>query len=416
MAIDLTDVVPMSAHQVLIGFRWKPCCKGLLTLVMGVSLSAWAQPRLTPAPDQIVLPASVHAQNNQAGSLREVEREWRKNRNDLPASLNYARAVFLLGLTEGDLRWYGSAKAALQPWWGAATLPADGHFLRALVKQGFHDFKGGIEDLSAAIAIDPTQPEYWSWRFSLNLLTANMPAARADCDSIGQRFGRDEGQACAATLMYRTGQAQQAIPLLNRLVDLPDYQGPFTQDWLRYHQGEAYRTAGQYEQAIAVWEKHVQARPNSHLVKLTLTELLNQQGQFAKARRYANTDSPTDALLVQALLASRGLKDGDTQRLADLFENRMNNQSLRGESLIERPTMVYLITYGRDNAKGLELAADNWSTQNEPADAVLLVQAALKANQPRRAEPVLAWMKSTGYTDPVLKALAEELQTRLGKS
>lgn len=416
MAIDLTDVVPMSAHQVLIGFRWKPCCKGLLTLVMGVSLSAWAQPRLTPAPDQIVLPASVHAQNNQAGSLREVEREWRKNRNDLPASLNYARAVFLLGLTEGDLRWYGSAKAALQPWWGAATLPADGHFLRALVKQGFHDFKGGIEDLSAAIAIDPTQPEYWSWRFSLNLLTANMPAARADCDAIGQRFGRDEGQACAATLMYRTGQAQQAISLLNRLVDLPDYQGPFTQDWLRYHQGEAYRTAGQYEQAIAVWEKHVQARPNSHLVKLTLTELLNQQGQFAKARRYANTDSPTDALLVQALLASRGLKDGDTQRLADLFENRMNNQSLRGESLIERPTMVYLITYGRDNAKGLELAADNWSTQNEPADAVLLVQAALKANQPRRAEPVLAWMKSTGYTDPVLKALAEELQTRLGKS
>lgn len=416
MTIHLTDVVPMSAHQVLIGFRWKPYCKGLLTLVMGVSLSAWAQPRLTPAPDQIVLPASVHAQNNQAGSLREVEREWRKNRNDLPAALNYARAVFLLGLTEGDLRWYGSAKAALQPWWSAATLPADGHFLRALVKQGFHDFKGGIDDLSAAIAIDPAQPEYWSWRFSLNLLTANMAAARADCDAIGQRFGRDEGQACAATLLYRTGQALQAIPLLNRLVELPDYQGPFTQDWLRYHQGEAYRTAGQVAQAIAVWEKHVQARPDSHLVKLTLTELLNQQGQFAKARRYADSASPTDALLVQALLASRGLKDGDTQRLAALFENRMSNQALRGESLIERPTMVYLITYGRDNAQGLKLAVDNWSTQNEPADAVLLVQAALKANQPKLAEPVLGWMVATGYTDPVLKALTEELQSRLGKS
>ena len=87
MTIHLTDVVPMSAHQVLIGFRWKPCCKALLTLVIGVSLSAWAQPRLAPTPDQIVLPASVHAPNNQAGSLRAVEREWRKNRNDLPASL-----------------------------------------------------------------------------------------------------------------------------------------------------------------------------------------------------------------------------------------------------------------------------------------------------------------------------------------
>jgi hypothetical protein len=165
-----------------------------------------------------------------------------------------------------------------------------------------------------------------------------------------------------------------------------------------------------------VWEKHLQKRPNAHLVKLALTELLNQQGQFAKARRYADSPSPTDALLVQALLASRGLKDNDTQRLADQFENRMNNQSLRGESLIERPTMVYLITYGRDNALGLKLAADNWRAQNEPADAVLLVQAALKANQPKLAQPVLDWMAATGYTDPVLKALAHELQYRLGKS
>ena len=71
-----------------------------------------------------------------------------------------------------------------------------------------------------------------------------MAAARTDCDAIAQRFGRDEGQACAATLLYRSGQAQQAIPMFNRLVDLPDYQGPLAQDWLRYHLGDALRTAG----------------------------------------------------------------------------------------------------------------------------------------------------------------------------
>lgn len=402
--------------QVLSGFRWKPYCKTLAAALALISMEVWGQPRLAPPPEQVVLSSSVHARSNQARSLREVEREWNKDRNQQPAAFAYARAVFLLGLTEGDLRWYGSAKAALQPWWTEARLPAEGHFLRALVKQGFHDFQGGIDDLSAAIAIDPTQAEYWSWRFSLHLLTANMAAARADCEAIGQRFGRDEGDACAGTLLYRTGQPQQAIPLLDRLVDLPDYQGPFTQDWLRYHQGEAYRAAGQYERAIAVWEKHVQARPETHLVRLSLTELLNQQGQFDKAKRYAASDSPTDALLAQALLASRGLKDGNTEQLAAQFESRMNNQALRGESLIERPTMVYLITYGRDNAKGLQMAAENWTTQNEPADAVLLVQAALTANQPKVAQPVLDWMAATGYTDPVLKALTDELKTRLGKS
>ena len=268
--------------QLLVGFKWKPYCKTLAAGLALVSTAAWSQPRTAPPPEQIVLTASVHARSNQARSLREVEREWNKDRSQQPAALAYARAVFLLGLEEGDLRWYGSAKAALQPWWTETRLPAEAHFLRALVKQGFHDFKGGIDDLSAAIALDPTQAEYWSWRFSLHLLTANMAAARADCEAIGQRFGRNEGDACQATLLYRSGQAQQAIPLLNRLVDLPDSQGPFTQDWLRYHQGEALRVAGQTEQAIAVWEKHLQARPQSHLIRLTLAELLNQQGQHAK--------------------------------------------------------------------------------------------------------------------------------------
>jgi tetratricopeptide (TPR) repeat protein len=379
-------------------------------------MGASAQERFTPQAEQIVLPASVHAQGNQADALREVERAWRQNRNNLDASLRYARAVFLLGLTEGDLRWYGSAKAALQPWWTTPALPAEGHFLRALVKQGVHDFQGGLDDLAAAIRIDPSRAEFWSWRFSLHLLTAQMDTARADCQDIRQRFGHDEAQACDATLLYRTGQAAQAIPIFNRLVALPDHQGALTQDWLRYHQGEAYRAAGQFAQAIAVWEQHLKARPDSHLVRLSLAELLNQQGLYAKARQHAASGSPTDALLVQWLLASRGLKDGDTQRLAKQFDSRMRNQALRRETLIERPTMVYLIRYGADPAEGLKLAAENWTTQNEPQDAVLLVEAALRLNQPRLAAPVLDWMARTGYTDAVLQPLAQQLQARLGKA
>lgn len=406
----------MCVLKVFTGFRWKPCCKGFLIAVATSSTGAFAQARFTPPTGQIVLSASVHAQGQQAGSLREVERAWRQNRNDLDASLRYARAVFLLGLTEGDLRWYGSAKAALQPWWSAATLPAEGHFLRALVKQGFHDFPGGLDDLAAAIRLDPSRAEFWSWRFSLHLLTAQMDAARADCQDIRQRFGHDEAQACVATLMVRSGQAAQAIPEFNRLVALPDYQGALTQDWLRYHQGEAYRATGRYDEAIAVWEQHLKARPDSHLVRLSLAELLNQQGQYARARQVAASSSPTDALLVQWLLASRGLKDGETQRLADQFDSRMRNQALRRESLIERPTLVYLIRYGADPAEGLKLAAENWTTQNEPQDAVLLVEAALRLNQPRMAAPVLDWMARTGYTDAVLQPLAQQLQVRLGKA
>ena len=151
-------------------------------------------------------------------------------------------------------------------------------------------------------------------------------------------------------------------------------------------------------------------------MRVALTDLLNQQGQFALAKRYAASKSPTDALLVQALLASQGLRDGETAALAEQVEGRLQSQALRQETLIERPQMIYMIRYGRHVAAGLTLAADNWTTQNEPADAVLLAEAALHQKQPKAAEPVLRWMEKTGYTDPVLAPLAQQLKALLGRS
>ena len=60
------------------------------------------------------------------------------------------------------------------------------------------------------------------------------------------------------------------------------------------------------------------------------------------------------------------------------------------------------------HAKGEE-GAETVSRETGDANAV-------EQNQPKQAEPVLGWMATTGYTDPVLKALADELKTRLGKS
>ena len=151
-------------------------------------------------------------------------------------------------------------------------------------------------------------------------------------------------------------------------------------------------------------------------MRVALAELLNERGMYAQAKRVATTAVPTDALLVQSLLASRGLGDPDAAQLAAQVESRMQGQDLRRETLIERPKMMYLIRYGRDVAAGLALAADNWTTQNEPTDAALLVDAALQQDRPKLAEPVLTWMERTGYSDPVLQPLAQKLKVRLGRS
>lgn len=381
---------------------------------------AGAQARFTPAASQVVLPVSVHALGAGQGILREAERDWLREPKDLQVSLRYARTAFQVGLNEGDLRWFGTAKAALLPWWRAKALPADGHFVRGLVRQGFHDFAGGLADLEAAIAIDGQRPEFWSWRFVIQMLRSDMAAARQSCETMRQRFGAGEGQACAAVLLYRSGKAAEGAAMLEQAVRRPEFQDSGSQDWLRFHQGEALRAAGQPARAIAVWEQHLAQQPRAHSVRLALVELLNEQGQYAQARRLAfgpnPKATPSDALLVQALLASRGLGDGETARLAALVDQRMASQAARGEAMIERPRMIYLIRYGHDPAAGLKLAVENWATQNEPPDAVLLAEAALRMKQPKAAEPVLDWMARTGYTEPALARLAPQLKAALGRS
>jgi hypothetical protein len=375
----------------------------------------WAQARFVPPPGQVVLPVAVHTADGASRDLKAAEQAWRLDPRNLELAARYAREAFLVGLTEGDLRWFGTAKAALLPWWNEPTLTAQGHFMRGLVKQGFHDFQGGLADINAAIALDGNRAELWSWRFAIHLLWADMAAARADCEALGQRAGADEGRACLAVLAYRTGRAPGAVTELKKLVALPDFQSGSAQDWLRFHLGEAQRTAGQYDAAQATWADHLAQRPRSHGVRLALVELLNARGQHAQAKRWATTPAPTDALLVQQLLASQALGDADAPRLAQQVEDRMAAQALRQDALIERPKMVYFIHHGRDVAAGLALAQENWAAQKEPPDALLLVEAALKLDRPQAAAPVLDWMAQTGYTDPALAALAGQLKSRLGR-
>lgn len=398
--------------------RVYPFIKGW-ALAIGMSafmLPSLGQERFKPQDQQVVLAASVHAQGGRNGQLRALDQAWRAQPTNLDASLAYARAVFTLGLTEGDLRWFGSAKAALMPWWQSTDLPADGYFMRGLVKQGFHDFDGGLQDINQAITLNPERAEFWSWRFALHLLQANMGAARQDAEDIARRFGPQEGHIYSAVLAYRTGQALAAVQKLSASMRLPNYQDAASQVWIGFHLGEAHRVAQQPEQAIALWQRLLQAHPQSHLLRLSLADLLNQQGQFRQAKAVATAQATlsnsnlTDALLMQALLASRGLKAPDEAALAQQMAARLQSQALRQESLIERPKLIYQIAYGQDLAAGLALSIENWQQQKEPPDAVLFAQAALARQQARAAEPVVQWAQTTGYIDPQLAPLITQLK------
>jgi len=388
--------------------------KKIVILTLLLAQPALSQERFIPSMNEVVVNESIHSVGVRTGELRLLERAWQASPNNLDASLSYARAVFIIGLQEADLRWFGSAKAALLPWWKTTDLPAEGFFVRGLIKQGFHEFDEGLKDINLAIQKDPNKPEFWSWRFSLHLLRSDINGARQDILGITQLFGVKEANIYSAILSYRTGQAERAIELLKVAIKDSHYQDAFSQDWLNFHLGEAYRLAGNSEQAISVWEKQLRKNPKSHLIRLSLAELYNHQGMYQKVLKVSGLGAEsyliTDALLVQALLASKALKDPIESKLVTQIEARLKSQAMREEIIIERPKLNYFIRYGKNPESGLALSIDNWKLQNELPDAVLFIEAALLVNKPMSAQPVIEWVNKTGIKDQELAALMLKLK------
>jgi hypothetical protein len=59
--------------------------------------------------------------------------------------------------------------------------------------------------------------------------------------------------------------------------------------------------------------------------------------------------------------------------------------------------------------EALELARRNWATQREPADARILLEAAVAASNPAAAQPVLDWLGRIGLEHVGIQALVDRL-------
>ena len=88
---------------------------------------------------------------------------------------------------------------------------------------------------------------------------------------------------------------------------------------------------------------------------------------------------------------------------------RFDAAERRGDTTHEKEQSRFVLALQGDPARALTLAQRNFAVQREPADARILLEAAIAAKQAAAAEPVLQWMKKSGIDSVVLKKLAAQL-------
>ena len=375
-----------------------------------------------PASDAHVLERlPSRSTDPRARELQDLRAAWRGQPQDVVASVNLARAYYNAVAAEGDPRYIGYAQAALAPWWTLPDPTADVRVLRAILRQFDHRFDEALVDLDAAIASNPNNAEAWSWRAAIHMVQANYPQARRSCDALAPLTSALIAAACTAQVDSTTGRTKQAADMLRKALQSAstgsvNAQSPPASQrlWALTRLAEIEERHGAYPQAEAAFREAMGLNINDVYLHAAYADFLLDQGRAAEVPALLKDRGRADVLLLRQVLAAQILGAPEAAALSRELGARFDAARLRGDTthLKEESRYVRALKGASDPASAataLKLAVENFAEQREPADARILLEAAITAKQPAAAVPAAQWMAASGIDSVVLKKLAAQV-------
>ena len=138
-------------------------------------------------------------------------------------------------------------------------------------------------------------------------------------------------------------------------------------------------------------------------------DFLLDQDRPGEVLELLEDESRIDPLLLRLALAERRLGAATFDEHVALLQDRFDAARRRGDSVHLREEARFTLHLLDRPGEALELARRNWATQREPADARILLEAALAASKPAAAQPVLDWLERTGLEHVGIEALVDRL-------
>lgn len=310
----------------------------------------------------------------------------------------------------GDPRLLGRAQAVLAPWWTVEAPPPEVRILRATLKQSFHDFEGALVDLDAMVAADPHDVQALLTRATVLFVQARYDEADAACSQLHGQVDDLVEALCAAPIRGVRGDGKGAVFGLQLLeVGYGNRIPPARRAWLASVQGELELWSGETKAAEASLLRALKFDPEDSYSRLLLAELRIDQGRWPEAIEVFSGRTMNDGELLMHVLALKGAAAPEYAARREELDARVAANRQRGETLHRREESRYALRLEGDVGKALALAKANWAVQKEPADARVLLEAAVAAKDSASAAPVREWMTKSGFADPRWVALLRAL-------
>lgn len=385
-------------------FRLALC---LILLCFGV---AEAAPRLPASDAEVLATVPARASDPRARELQALRAAWRAAPKDVGAAVRLAQRYFDEVAAEGDPRYVGYAQSALAPWWDQPEPPAPVRVLRAMIFQFDHRFGPALADLDAAVKAEPDNGAAWAWRTAILMVQADYDEARRSCEALAGLAPPLIGAACRAQVDAATGRAGPAAAALRQALREEADADPAERLWALTRLAETEERRGDNGAAEAAFREALALGIPDVYLQAACADFLLDRGRAAEVLALLKDGARADVLLLRLAIAAKATGDPRASGWAAEMAARFDAAHRRGDTSHRKEESRFARAVQGDAARALALARENWAQQREPADARILLEAALAARDAAAAQPVLDWMARSRIESVALQSLAAQLK------
>jgi tetratricopeptide (TPR) repeat protein len=255
--------------------------------------------------------------------------------------------------------------------------------LHATILQSRHAFDASLQELDRALAMQPDDAQAWLTRATVLRVLGRYEEALESCARVPDPAIIT---LCTASIRSLTGHLASAY---NTLVSLPTQSlSDPARAWRYSELGEMAERLGRDQDA----ERWFKLAPATDLYTRTAyADLLLRHGRNTEALQLLEPYRSMEPMLLRIALA--------TGTNIPALANAFSIEEQRGDSVHRREQARYLLDVARQPGQALAAARENWQTQREPDDILILLRAAQAAHRPDQAAPALEFIRQHQLED-----------------